>query len=161
MRSARSGSVQAHINAPADVVWALLADVERMSEWSPECYRVEWLDGASSPAKPGARFRGWNRYDKLDWSVPCLVKSAVPGVEISWSTLAGDREMTTWSYRLTPSAGGVDVVESFDVQWYSQPARLAEDFLMRNRDERRLDGMRSTLQRIKEVAERAAHTSAA
>lgn len=153
MRSARTGSVQIHIDAAAEQVWGLLADVERMSQWSPECYRVAWLDGACSPATPGARFRGWNRYGLLRWSILCKVKSAVPSSEISWTTLAGDREMTTWSYRLTPTAGGVDVVESFDVHWYSLSARIAEDFLMRDRDRRRVAGMRTTLHRIKQLAE--------
>ena len=160
MGSARSGSVQIHIEAPADRVWALLADLERMGEWSPECYRVEWLDGAHSPATPGARFRGWNRYGSMKWSLVCRVKSVVPTSEISWTTMAGDRDMTTWSYRLVPAAGGVDVVESFDVHWYSAQAKLAEDVLMRDRDRRRLEGMRTTLRRIKELAESISHDGA-
>lgn len=147
--------MQIHIAAPAEQVWGLLADVERMSEWSPECYRVAWLDGARSPATPGARFRGWNRYGLLRWSVLCTVSSAVPSREISWTTLAGDMEMTTWSYRLTPAGSGVDVVESFDVHRYSFSARVAEDFLMRDRDRRREEGMRTTLQRIKQLVESA------
>ena len=56
MRSARHGEVRAHIDAPPQQVWALLANLDQMGRWSPECYRVRWLDGASSPATPGARF---------------------------------------------------------------------------------------------------------
>lgn len=153
MGSARSGAVQIHIDAPADKVWGLLADVERMSAWSPECYRVTWLDGARSPATPGARFRGWNRYGPLRWSIVCRVKSAVPGQELSWTTIARNKEMTTWAYRFTPSAGGVDLVESFDVRWYSFSARIAEDFLMLDRTRRREQAMRTTLERIKQLAE--------
>ena len=153
MGSARSGAVQIHIDAPAERVWGLLADVERMSAWSPECYRVTWLDGARSPATPGACFRGWNRYGPLRWSVPCRVKSAVPGRELSWTTIARNKEMTTWAYRFTPSAGGVDLVESFDVHWYSFSARIAEDFLMLDRTRRREHAMRTTLERIKQLAE--------
>ena len=160
MPSARAGSVQIHIEAPADQVWRLLADVERMGEWSPECYRVEWLDGAESPATPGARFRGWNRYGLLRWSIVCKVTSVVPNREISWTTLAGEREMTTWLYRLTPARAGVDVVESFTVHWYSEQARLAEDVLMRDRDRRRLEGMRTTLRRIKQLVESASRDGA-
>ena len=52
MASARRGEVRVHVDAPPDVVWALVADLDRMGEWSPECYRVEWLDGAASTAKP-------------------------------------------------------------------------------------------------------------
>lgn len=155
MRSARTGAVQIHIDAPPEPVWALLADVERMGEWSPECYRVEWLDGARSPAKVGARFRGWNRFGMLRWSMLCRVTSAEPGRELSWTTVDHGKDETTWSYRLTPSANGVDLVESFAVSGYTPTARLAEDFLMRDRDHRRLEGMHRTLQRIKQVAESA------
>lgn len=155
MGSARTGAVQMHIDAPAETVWAILADVERMGEWSPECYRVEWLDGARSPATVGARFRGWNRFGMLRWSMLCRVTSAEPGRELSWTTVDHGKDETTWAYRLTPSASGVDLVESFAVSGYTPTARLAEDFLMRDRDRRRLEGMQRTLQRIKQVAESA------
>ena len=38
----------------------MVADLPRMGEWSPECQRVEWEDGATGPAE-GARFVGHNR----------------------------------------------------------------------------------------------------
>ncbi len=153
MRTARTGSVQVHIDAPPGRVWALLSHLDRMGEWSPECYRVEWEDGASSPAVPGARFRGWNRYGLLKWSVACVVKTAVPEKELSWSTLVRGKEMVTWTYRLEPSGGGVDLVESFEVHWLPISARIAEDYLMADRDRRREQAMRQTLGRIKVLAE--------
>jgi uncharacterized protein YndB with AHSA1/START domain len=153
MRSARSGSVQVHIDAPAQQVWALLSDLERMGEWSPECYRVEWLDGAHSPATPGARFKGWNRFGWMRWSMPCEVKTAVADQELSFSTMARGKQLVTWSYRINPSQGGVDLVESFDVHWLRLSARIAEDFLMRDRDRRREESMRKTLEGIKQLAE--------
>jgi uncharacterized protein YndB with AHSA1/START domain len=153
MKSARSGSVQVHIDAPAQRVWAVLSDLERMGEWSPECYRVEWLDGAHSPATPGARFKGWNRFGWMRWSMPCEVKTAVADQELSFSTMARGRELVTWSYRIDPSEGGVDLVESFDVHWLPLSARIAEDFLMRDRDRRREESMRKTLEGIKQLAE--------
>lgn len=153
MRTARTGTVQVHIDATAQKVWALLADLERMGEWSPECYRVEWEDGASSPAVPGARFRGWNRYGRMKWSVACQVKTAVANKELSWSTLVRGKEVATWSYRIEPSNGGVDLVESFDVHRLPLSARIGEDYLMRDRDRRREQSMRTTLQRIKVLAE--------
>jgi hemerythrin-like domain-containing protein len=44
---------------PPEAVWAVLADVTRVGEWSHECRSVRWLDG--SHGGPGARFRGRNR----------------------------------------------------------------------------------------------------
>ncbi|HET7739030.1 MAG TPA: SRPBCC family protein [Mycobacterium sp.] len=153
MRSARTGQASTHIDATPEQVWAIVSDLERMGEWSPECYRVEWLDGATSPAKPGARFKGWNRYGLMRWSMTCEVKTADPGREISWATVKGARELVVWTYRLRPASQGCELTESFEVQWLPPTAVLAEDFLMRDRDRRRDEAMRSTLDRIKKAAE--------
>ncbi|HET7523448.1 MAG TPA: SRPBCC family protein [Acidimicrobiales bacterium] len=153
MRSARTGQASTHIDATPEQVWAIVSDLERMGEWSPECYRVEWLDGATSPAKPGARFKGWNRYGLMRWSMTCEVKTADPGREISWATVKGARELVVWAYRLQPASQGCELTESFEVQWLPPTAVLAEDFLMRDRDRRRDEAMRSTLARIKKAAE--------
>ena len=153
MASARHGEVRIRIDAPPQRVWALLADLDRMGEWSPECYRVEWLDGAKSPATPGARFKGWNRYGRMHWSVTCEVTTVEPNQEIAWSTVDGEREMVRWRYRFEPADGGTDLTESFEVKWLPFTARLAEDVLMRDRDRRREQAMRTTLERIKALAE--------
>ncbi len=153
MRTAHTGAVQVHIDAPANKVWELLSHLERMGEWSPECYRVEWDGGATSPATPGARFRGWNRSGRMKWSVACQVKTAVPEKELSFSTVFRGKEGVTWSYRIEPSDGGVDPVESFDVHWLPLSGWIIENYFMPDRDRRREEAMRSTLERIKQVAE--------
>jgi uncharacterized protein YndB with AHSA1/START domain len=153
MASARSGEVRMHIDAGPERVWALLADLDRMGEWSPECYKVSWLDGATSPARVGARFKGWNRWGPVRWSMQCQVKSAEPSREISWSTVQGGRELVRWRYQLEAADGGTDVTESFEVLWLPTMARLFEDVIMVNRDRQREAAMRSTLDRIKAVAE--------
>lgn len=114
---------------------------------------MEWQDGARSPAAPGARFRGWNRYGRMKWSVACRVKTSVPDKELSFSNLVREKEMVTWTYRIEPSGEGVDLVESFEVHWLPLSARFAEDYLMLNRDRRREQAMRTTLERIKALAE--------
>ena len=153
MASARQGRTSIHIDAAPEQVWALLADLERMGEWSPECYRVRWLDGANSPARVGARFKGDNRWGPVRWSMTCEVKAAEPGRELSWATLQGDRELVHWKYRLTPEGAGTEVTESFDVQSLPPMARLFEDILMINRDRHREAAMRCTLERIKAAVE--------
>lgn len=155
MRSARDGKVTVHVDAPPDKVWSVVANVDRMGEWSPECYRVEWLDGATSPARPGARFKGWNKWGPVRWSMTCRVRAADPGREVSWSTLKGDRELVTWAYRMEPSGEGTDVTESFEVHHMPLSAVIFEDFVMVNRDQGRERAMRQTLDRIKAVAESA------
>jgi len=53
-------SASIEINAAPEVVWQLVADITRMGEWSPECWKAEWEDGTTGPAV-GALFRGYNR----------------------------------------------------------------------------------------------------
>ena len=153
MRSARRGEVKIHIDAPPDKVWDVLADIERMGEWSPECHRVQWLDGARSPATVGARFKGSNKYDWLKWSMKCEVKVADPGRELAWSTMRGNREVVRWSYVMEPADGGTDLTESFECIWLPLEARIAEDVIMRDRDRRREEAMRTTLAQIKATVE--------
>jgi len=130
-----------------------LANLERMGEWSPECYRVRWLDGATSPAKPGTRFKGSNKSGLLRWSMTCEVKVAEPGRELAWSTMRGEKEIVRWRYQLEPSDGGTDIVESFEAVSWPLDVKFFEDIVMRNRDQRRERAMRTTLERIRAVAE--------
>lgn len=51
------------IAAAPERVWALVSDVTRTGEWSPENVGGTWLDGARGPAVR-ARFRGSNRRAK-------------------------------------------------------------------------------------------------
>ena len=155
MASARQGKVSIHVDAPPERVWSVVADLDRMGEWSPECYRVTWLDGAASPARQGSRFKGRNRWGPVRWSMTCEVKTAEPGREVSWSTLHGAREVVRWTYRFEPEGTGTTVTESFDVEWLPPSARFFEDVLMRHRDVQREAAMQTTLERIKAAAEAA------
>jgi putative intracellular protease/amidase len=42
------------VAAPPEQVYALVSDIRRMGEWSPEAYAAHWVE-------PGRSFRGWNR----------------------------------------------------------------------------------------------------
>ncbi len=73
-----SGEASIVMDAPPDDVWALVADVTRMGEWSPENKGAEWLDGATGPAV-GARFKGRNQRGKSRWSTKCEITASRPG----------------------------------------------------------------------------------
>ena len=49
-----------HMTASPEAVDALVTDVRRMGEWSPECLGGAWLDGAVGSAV-GTRFTGTNK----------------------------------------------------------------------------------------------------
>ena len=155
MPTARGGHSSIDIAAPPDLVYDLVADVPRMGEWSPECCRCEWLDGATAAA-PGARFRGYNRRGRLRWERTAVVGTADRGREFSFTTVndRAVREETRWRYTMEPSPSGTLLSESFQFLWCSVPSRLVEALLPRGRQVTR--GIEETLRRIRRAAETSA-----
>jgi Polyketide cyclase / dehydrase and lipid transport len=152
MPTARRGHASIGIAAPPEVVYDLIADVTRMGEWSPECYRCEWLDGATVAA-PGVRFRGHNRLGRMRWERTAVVKTADRGREFGFATVndGAGREETRWRYTMEPSPSGTLLTESFEFLWCSVANRLAEALVPRGRQVNR--GIEETLRRIKRAAE--------
>ncbi len=147
------GAAQIHINASPEEVYAMVADVKRMGEWSPECYRCGWLDGATGPAV-GARFRGYSKSNWLRWSRLVEVRAAEPSKEFAFTTLKDifNKDSTNWRYTFEPSDGGTLVTESYEVtQRPSLPIRVISTLARRPHDMR--PHMESTLARIKAAAE--------
>lgn len=141
------------VAAPPDAVWDLIADVTRMGDWSPECYRCTWLDGGTGP-RVGARFKGWNRHDlgplPVRWATTSTVVESARGAVFAFTTKdSGAR----WTYRLTPTGdGATHVVET---RADGRKPLLAKVFhaVMPGRDERLRNGMQQTLERLKAAAE--------
>jgi len=86
-------------------------------------------------------------------SLTCQVTTAGPGRERAFATIRRERELARRRYRPEPAGAGPGVIGSFRVIWLPVAARLAEDLLMRDRDRRREAAMRTTLNRIKDLAE--------
>jgi len=107
------GSAATDIAAPAEVVWALLADVTRMGEWSPECRRAEWADGSTGPAV-GARFVGHNQAGTFEWSVPCEIDECEPGRVFAFHAGTGSPNSTKWRFELMADGSRTRLTESFD-----------------------------------------------
>jgi hypothetical protein len=141
------------VHAPAEEIYGLVAELTRMGEWSPECERVEWEDGATGPTA-GARFVGHNRGGPLQlmrWSRRGRVLTAEPGREFAFVTEEGGRESTLWRYRFEPVEGGTQVTESYEVKWIPAWARIVDVPTNRHRE---LQGaMRHTLEQLKTAAE--------
>src|SRR5580658_4747045 len=149
----RQDSQSVVIDAPADRIYELVADLARMGDWSPECRQVEWLDGSSGPGE-GATFIGHNRGGPLGlmkWSRRGRVLTAAPGREFAFVTEEGGRQSTEWRYRLEPVEGGTRVTESYTVRWIPTWARIVDVPTNRARELR--EAMRHTLERLKGAAE--------
>jgi uncharacterized protein YndB with AHSA1/START domain len=152
MPTPKHGAATVDIAVAPSLVYELVADITRMGEWSPECYRCEWVGEIHQPVV-GARFRGHNRMGPIKWSTTCEVVTADPGREFAFTVLFGkdNRESTRWRYRFSPSDRGTALGESFEFVWCPLPTRIGELFLPRGRVLRK--GLARTLEHIKAVAE--------
>ena len=150
------GEASIVVHASADELWALVTDVTRTGEWSPENTGAVWLDGATGPVV-GARFKGNNRRGKTKWASTCQVVTAEPGREFVFLVGNPEKPETRWRYLLEPAGDGdTRVTESFELV---KPIGAAGRFLTRvttGVKDRRADleeNVRQSLGRIKEIAE--------
>lgn len=148
-------SVTIHMNAPVDKVWALVSDVTRIGEFSPETFEAEWLDGATGPAV-GAKFRGHvkrNGRGPVYWTT-CRVTECEPNRKFAFGVLAGKKPVNTWGYELAAAGdGGTDVTEFFELAPVL-PMRIYWAIAGKARGRTNRQGMTTTLERIKAVVEK-------
>jgi len=109
------------IGAPAEKVWAMVSDLTRMGEWSPENEGAVWLRGATGPT-PGATFRGLNRNGKRTWKTTGTVVDAEPGRRFTFRITAGGFKVAEWRYEFETTATGCRVTET----WIDQRGRIAK-----------------------------------
>jgi len=105
-------SVSKDVTASADKVWAMVSDVTRMGEWSPENQGGTWLKGASGPV-PGAKFKGRNKIGKRKWSTVATVIDADPGRRFSFRVAAGPMGVADWAYSFESTPSGCTVTETW------------------------------------------------
>lgn len=146
-------SVTVEMAAPIQRVWDLVSDVTRIGEFSPETFEAEWLRGATGPAK-GNLFRGHvkrNQKGPIYWSV-CKVTDCEPVKVFAFAVMGKGLPINNWRYDLEPTANGTRVTESFALadRWFN---RIYWTLLGRFRGKTNRDGMLTTLERIRVVAE--------
>jgi uncharacterized protein YndB with AHSA1/START domain len=151
LTTATTGEARVQIDAAPLTVYQLITDITRMGDWSPECYRCEWLNGATT-ATLGAKFRGHNRLGKARWTTDAIITAAEPGQEFAFTVLhKNGREETLWRYELRQVGVRTEVIESYRFLWCPIANRIAELPIPRDKHLRR--GIQETLNRIKSAAE--------
>jgi ribosome-associated toxin RatA of RatAB toxin-antitoxin module len=105
-------SVERVIRSEADRLWASVADVTRMPEWSPETVSATWLDPVG-PASVDARFEGTNRHGRKTWKTVCTVTASEQGRVFAFRVKAGPLPIAEWSYTFEPVEHATVVVESW------------------------------------------------
>lgn len=140
------------IAAPPRTVWALVSDVRRTGEWSPECVRVLPVGGP----RHGSFLLGVNRRATVRWATVSRIHAYESQREIGWTVLTNRSQ---WTYRLEPHDDGTRLTETRRTP--RGEGRFAVWFTERllggqaPHDDELEAGMRTSLERIKQLAEAA------
>ena len=149
-------TVSAHVDAPAEAVYDLVADLPRMGEWSPECTSVAWRGGATAAAV-GAEFRGWNRRGPIRWYTDGRIVEAERGRALAFEVSLLGMKISRWAYRFEPDTDGKGC--SVTEEWTdrrSGPYRTITGIAVavRDRPTHNRAGMERTLAQLKAAAEK-------
>ncbi len=143
------------VPVPAEDAYAAVADLRRMGEWSPECFRV-WLRGEP---RPGTKFVGFNRRGPLVWFTNGQIAVADPGVEFAFDVFSFGMSVARWSYRFAPVDGGTEITEEWTDHRQTRTlkviGRLFTGVAADKRPEINREGMRATLERLRTALSRA------
>ena len=143
------------IAAAPERVWALVTDITRMGEWSPESTGGRWTRGSTGPAV-GARFLGGNAHGRIRWNTHCRVTECAAPHRFAFAVA---ESRMTWGWRLEPDGAGTRLT-----QWRERTstpniavrALAASGLLGRDREALMVDGMHRTLAAVRAAAERPA-----
>lgn len=141
------------VAASPDRVWALVSDLPRMGEYSPEAVGGSWVRGGG-PAV-GSVFRGRNGRGLRRWSTRSRVVRCVPGREFAFEVSAAGMVAAEWAYEVEPDGAGCRLTES----WTDRRSRLMVAVGkavtgVTDREEFTARSIEQTLQRVKDRAER-------
>jgi hypothetical protein len=147
-------SVSLEVNADASTLYAMVSDLPRIGEWSPECERVDWEGGVSAPVV-GSTFVGYNAVGpgrRIRYNRHGTVLAAEPGKAFSFITDEGGKPSTAWHYTFeSMGEGRTRVTETYEVRWIPTWARILDIPL--NRHKELVEGMTTTLEQLKTTAE--------
>jgi hypothetical protein len=154
-------SVELEIEADAQTLYRMVSDLPRIGEWSPECERVVWEGDVTTPVE-GTTFVGHNAVGpgrRIRYRRHGTVLRAEDGRAFSFITDEGGRPSTVWHYRFEPlGEHRTRVTEGYEVRWIPTWARILDVPL--NRHKELLEGMRTTLERLRATAEASIGTRA-
>jgi uncharacterized protein YndB with AHSA1/START domain len=148
-------NVSRDIAASPEQLYAMVSDVTRMGEWSPENEGGQWLDGVTA-AQEGAKFRATNRVGKKSWKTLATVIAAEPGRHFSFRVSAGPVKVSEWSYTFDATPDGCRLTETWiDMRpgWFKPLGGYGTGVTDRATHNR--SGMEQTLERLAAVAEAA------
>lgn len=105
-------AVVREVAASPEKVWALVTDLPRMGEWSPENQGGEWLDGATC-AVVGARFKGNNKNGDKSWQATVTVDVCDAPHKFVFSLKYKEMHLSDWVYEIEPLPIGCRVTHAW------------------------------------------------
>jgi uncharacterized protein YndB with AHSA1/START domain len=143
---------EAIIEAPADRVWAVLSDLSRMPDWSPELVRM--LPLKRGGLRLGQSYLGVNRRKAVVWPTRSVVAVLEPGRALAWDTRSSGAR---WIWELVPDGERTRVVHRRPVPRALTPISrvFAPVFLggTRSHADELEAGMAQTVSRLKAAVE--------
>ena len=112
--------VTRQLSASPEKVFAMVSDLTRMGEWSPENNGGVWTKGATGPAV-GAMFKGRNANGGKSWSTSSKVFEFDPPRKIVWALMVAGSRWCDWVWQVEPSNGGSLVTHT----WVDRRSKLA------------------------------------
>lgn len=143
-------SASVEVSATPESVWAVISDVTRMTEWSPECRKIVVL--GSPKQGVGTKLLGVNRRGFAVWPTRSRVVRYEPGRAVAWKTRESG---ATWSYELEPTERGTRLTGRRELDGFSTLTRVAAPLIggAVGHDRELTEGIRTTLERIKDTVE--------
>ena len=142
---------QIDINAPVPKVWALVSDLKKMPQWSPQCRLMKPIGGM----RQGARTINFNRRGFLAWPTTSRITELIPEKKLAFRV---NENHTVWSYELEPTEAGTRLIETRHAE---NGTTAMSNFLVNSMmggvpsfEDELIEGMNLSLNRIKAAAER-------
>lgn len=141
------------IDAPAEVVWAVVSDPANYPRFSPEASAVRRTKG-SGPWQVGDVFVGTNKL-WVRWVTRCTIVRREEGTEFAFDVDFGPLPVARWSYEVQPAADGTTLLTE---RWIDRRLGIRGALVKpagmlvgrgTNAAEHNRAGMRTTLERIR------------
>lgn len=151
--------VSADINAPAEVVWRYITDINLSARFQDEFLEAEWLDPGRAL---GARFRGKNAMGPRAWETTCTVVEFEPHRVFAWAVDDVENPAATWTFRIKDTEDGTTLLyhrvlgpgpSGLTAAITKYPDR--EEEFVEARDAQHRQNMQAVVDGVKQLAERA------
>ena len=145
------------IDAPPDVVWAMVTDMERYGEWSSENTGGYWrkgADGVPGTGKVGDMFVGVNRRGDDEWKAPVEIVQRDEGRVFGFVTGGMDYNIALWQYQVEANeSGGTKLIEYYELRTLSPLMKENGQPEIDRRRNNMIESIRATLEGMKATAE--------